>query len=157
MKLTDTRTAETGVRELCRASRPYTTPLPTLVFICPPLLPPPGAQRVNVYSGLGLQPSCLEPPGFKRACHSWQADALPGAHHLPLTPTGRKGSLSAFLVKKKPYPHTFADPVLPHPSPQPRDTEWHTCPSLMPYSNYYYRLYKGLSDDQRMAMTSIGH
>lgn len=117
MKLTDIRTAETGVRELCRASRPYTTPLPTLVFICPPLLPPPGAQRVNVYSGLGLQPSCLEPPGFKRACHSWQADALPGTHRLPLTPTGRKGSLSAFLDKKKtPNPTS----LLIQSSPTPR-------------------------------------
>lgn len=36
---------------------------PWCLFVQPSSSPP-GAQRVNVYSGLGLQSSCLEPPGF---------------------------------------------------------------------------------------------
>lgn len=35
---TNIRVLRTGVRDLCRGPRPCKTPLPTLVFICPPPL-----------------------------------------------------------------------------------------------------------------------
>lgn len=107
-----------------------------------------GAQRVNVYSGLGLQSSCLEPRVSKRTCHSWRANALPGTHHLPLTPTGRMGYLGSLPICNA---TTFTRPA-PVPVTQNDPSAAIACTP----PNYYYRLYKGLSVDQRMAMTSIG-
>lgn len=59
-------TLGTGVRECCRTSRSHTRHhCPPWCLFVHPSSSPPAAQRVNVYSGLGLQPSCLEPLGSR--------------------------------------------------------------------------------------------
>lgn len=79
------------------------TPLPTFVFICPPSSPS-GTQRVKVYSGLGLQPHCLEPLGswvhmpFLAGLWSpWCASPAPDPHSA-------EGALQ-FLLRQKAHHH----------------------------------------------------
>ena len=88
---------------------------PWCLFVHPSSSPP-GAQRVNVYSGLGLQPSCLEPPGSRvrmpflagqRA--PWRASPAPDPH--------REEGAPQCLPCQKPHHH--------HPYPSNPPSLWH--------------------------------
>lgn len=109
------------------------------VYLSPPS---PGAQRVNVYSGLGLQLSCLELPGSQA--------------HMPFL----AGQRTPWRASPAPDPHREEGAPQCLPCQKKRTTFAHLAPqpplSSSPPCNYYFRLYKGLSGDHRVAMTSIG-
>ena len=143
----------TGVREFCRAPRPCKTPLPTLVFICPPVLLPSRRSKGKRLFWFRVTAELPWTPG------------LPSAHAIPRGPTrslaritcpwppqGGRGTSVFALPKTPPSPPLPVQPAIPVTQNEPPAP----LTPAPPTSKYYYSLYKGLSVDQRMAMTSMG-
>lgn len=106
---------------------------------------PLGAQRVNVYSGLGLPPSRLEPPTLNMCTVKLQS-----THAIPGGPTGSLARASPPCLTCQETHHHHLYPCSPSTSLRP------PAPLSSAPPNYYYRIYKGLRVDQKMAVTWIG-
>lgn len=146
-------TGGTGVSEVCWASWPCKTPRPTLVFICPPAPLPSRRSKGKRLFWFRVTAELPWTPG------------LPSAHAIPGGPTRSLARITCpwpalggrgTSVPAVPTPPTLTTTTttnttaFTHPPPPPPPA-----PSQV-LSNYYYRLYKGLTADQRTAVTSIG-